>query len=282
MVSFIKSPTEFEMPSKFNRALRRWIVNPAVNYWIPRFMIVLFLKHICNSQVMRESFRSPGSWRVMKFCYERHPVSNWVDWLALKASAMAMGLRNRKKMVVSNLIRLFEEKRGKEMTVLGIGTGPALSILEAMGAAPWTHVNALCVDQDPSAIATGEELRDKLTLNGRVKFVQADALEAMSQMRAAPHVIEIVGLLEYLADRDVAQLLEYVYQVLQPGGTLIANSIQPSHGVQHFLERIFGMRLHYRREEALMGMMEGCGWRTFRIEREPIGIYSLVMAEKEV
>lgn len=280
MTTITANPTDFETLSGTRRMFKRWLINPALNYWVPRFIVRPFLKW-CESDVIKESFAHPGSWKVMRLCYENAAGRGWVDRMAVNGSAMAMGLRNRKKMVKGNLLRIFEERKGESITIVGVGSGPAICMIEAIAASPWTQVKAVCVDHDDSAFGYGEELKEKYGLKERVTFLKGDAVEEMSRMKEEPDVIEGVGLIEYLQDRDLALLFDFAYKSLKPGGVLLVNSIQPSHGVHHFLQRIFGLNLIYRSEETLMRFMQKSGFLSFRVEREPLGIYSLVMAEKQ-
>lgn len=268
----------FETPSPVRKRFNEWFLYPTLNYVLPNFICKPVLRR-CGSPIVHESFKNPGSWRVMNLFYEKRKGCGWIHFL-MRESSMAMGLRNRKKMVVDNLIRLFQKVKKESLLVMGVGTGPAIMIMEAIRQAPAKRVKAFCVDLDDSAFPYGEKLKTEWGLEENVEFIHSDARHAMEELPDKPSVIEIVGLMEYLDDLHVKQLCDFAFCNLEPGGVLMANSIVANHGVKGFVEKIFALKLNYRDENKLMRFMEASGFKSFRVEREPVGIYSLVMAEK--
>jgi len=269
--------SNFDTPLKMRVVFNRCFLYPVLNYLLPCFVIKAILNW-SQSPIVKESFKSPGSWRVMNLFYEKELGHGLIHYLIM-TSALAMGVRNRKKLVVSNLVRMFDQHQDKGITVLGVGTGPAISIMESM-VESFSTVKAYCVDLDESAFSYGEELKRKLGLRESVQFIHSDAREAIHQISEEPHIIEIVGLFEYLDDTHVAQLCEFAFKSLPSGGVLMANSVSPNHGVRCFLERVFWLKLIYRGESTLIDFMEKSGFRIIRVEREPLNVYSLILAKK--
>jgi len=269
--------SNFDTPLKVRKVINRWFVYPVFNYLVPSFAIKAILNW-SGSPVVKESFKSPGSWRVMNLFYENELGHGFIHYLIM-TSALAMGLRNRKRMVVANLTRLFDQHQNNKLTVLGVGTGPAISIMESM-VESFSTVKAYCVDLDESAFSYGEELKRKLGLRESVEFIHSDAREAIHQISEVPHIIEIVGLFEYLDDVHVTQLCEFAFNSLSSGGVVMANTVSPNHGVRCFIEKAFGLKLKYRDEATLIDFMEKSGFRIIRVEREPLNVYSLILAKK--
>lgn len=274
-----KHGIQFEAPPKRTRAVKKVLVNPLINYLPKRFLLWIFRRS--QSPLLKESLRKAGSWQTMRISYENKPHVDWIDQLFLTFGTFPMGLRNRKRLVVKQLVETIAKHPERPLHVLGIGAGPGTNIIEALSQIGDPQIFAHLIDMDSAAFDYGRELARKSGLSpGQVDFTQGNAIELASHLRTPPHLVKMIGILEYLTDEQVQGLFDLAYRVLPPGGHILLNSISNRHGHDRFIRRIFNLQLNYRAPDALMEMLKKSGFSRFDVKREPLKIYYILIARK--
>jgi SAM-dependent methyltransferase len=265
-----------------SQAAKFFFVNPMINYVLPTGFLKDYLAN-SKSELLKECLVRAGGWRSMELSYhvkEKH--ADWLDHLAVRWGAMPMALRNRKKLasrVLANLIRQ-HATRGHVHT-LGIGAGTSRNLMEAVMLAGEKDVSATCIDLDSEAFEPGKEIWRESGLNHEaIRFLKGDALELRHQLHHVPKIVKLIGILEYLDDASVQRLLKFSHQSLAEGGSVVTHSIQPKHGVDRFMNRVFNLHLKYRSTEQLIQMLSVGGFGDFSTYSEPIGIYTIIQAQK--
>ncbi len=266
--------------SKIVKAL---LVNPMLNRVLPAGFLKNFLRK-SKSPLIQECLVRPGSWMSMELSYDAHArPKDWVDFLALRWSAMPMALRNRRK-IVSQVLAEFIKQYGADgkVQILGIGAGPSRNLLSAVLLSGHKDIAATCIDLDSAAFAHGKKIwKDAGLPEESVEFLQGDAADLARKIDIRPQIVKLVGILEYLDDASLKRLLELSRDCLRDGGMLLTHSIYRAHGVDRFMRRVFGLRLRYRSTEQIVGCLEQAGFGGFEIYTEPIGVYTVITALKK-
>jgi len=203
--------------------------------------------------------------------------------MAVRYAPFAMGLRNRRKIVrkkLGELIRLHSSEA--PVIVLGVGAGPARNLLEGMAEAREVEAKGYCIDFDDEAFDYGRKLQKELGLDGRVEYIKGDAREIERHLKVKPHILKLIGLLEYLSPDEFPEMLRAVCEVLAPRASIITHSIQDSFHNDRFLRRAFGWHVYYRTPEELIKTLEDAGFSDFTTTREPLGIYTIVTGHRNV
>jgi len=281
MSSFLEiDGIRYETLPLLRRIVNRAVINPLVNYIVPAKLLVQYLKG-SKSLLAHESILRPGGWRAMRLCYENAPPRDMVDKRILKDAVLTLSARNRRRMAVraiGDLIRKYSPHG--DVHIVGIGTGPGFNVLEAMVDAATDRVFAYCIDEDSDAFAFGERLADELGLGGRVRYIAGNAVNLERLLDVVPHIVKMVGILEYLSDDQVRDLLRTSHRMLPAGGSILVNSMMDSHGVDRYLRRIFNWHLNYRSPRKILRLFEECGFSDFHVRSDPLGVYAILAGSK--
>ena len=262
-------------PQKLSKAV---ILNPLVNYVLPR-SVLKHLLHKSGSPLAVSSMEEPGGWRSMVIAYENAEPINLIDRMVMRMSSFPMGLRNRKRLSVKILRELMDQRR-EPTNLVAIGAGAAHNVQESMHLCVHNGISAYCIDLNPDAFELGRRKAESLGLSDRVHFIHGNALDIRKLVRVTPHLVVCIGILEYLTDEQIIDIFKVMNEASPKDAFLLANSISKAHGTDRFLRRVFNLHLHYRSQERVEELMVSAGYKPFRKEREPMGIYSIVVARK--
>ncbi|MCX6354262.1 MAG: class I SAM-dependent methyltransferase family protein [Candidatus Aureabacteria bacterium] len=270
----------YETLSLFRKVFNRAVINPLINYIVPTKLLLNFLNK-SKSPLLHESISRPGGWRAMKLCYENGEPVDAVDKRILKDAVLTLSARNRRRMAVRVLKDLIQKYRvGGDVHIVGIGTGPGFNVLEAMVDAETDRVFAYCIDEDSDAFSFGEKLAEQMGLKGRVRYITGNAINLEGLLEVVPHVVKMVGILEYLTDDQVMELLRMSHRILPPGGSVLVNSITAHHGVDRYLRRVFNWHLNYRSPRKILSLFEESGFSDFHLRQDPLGVYAILVGSK--
>ena len=281
MKSVIIDSIEYEDFPLARKILKKLIFNPMLNYVFPGS----FLKNVINgskSDLGKESLKAPGNWNSMKISYENKPPKDLIDTFVLTYGSFPVALRNRKKMVVqkmSNLIKSYKEKN--KIFIFGVGAGRALNALESMKASGLNNVEGYFIDYDEECLKPGEELAKSMGLGDKVKYICGEAQNAKNLIPGPADIFKLIGIIEYLTDEQVLTLMKVGFDNLNKGGTVITHSIEPTHGIDPFLRKVFNLRLNYRTPQQVEALLTKSGFKIMDISCEPLGIYHVITAIKE-
>ena len=270
----------YETLPLFQRAFNRALLNPFINYLIPARLLTGILR-TSKSPLLHESLLRPGGWRAMKITYDNKVPVDFIDKRMLKDAVLTLSARNRRAMAVRTIGDLIRKHRvNGDVHIVGIGTGPGFNVLEAMVDARTDRVFAYCIDEDTDAFDFGRKMAADMGLEKRVRYIAGNAINLERLLDVVPHIVKMVGILEYLTDDQVRDLLRVSHRRLSPGGTVMVNSMVSSHGVDRYLRRIFNWHLNYRSPDKIMRLFEECSFGDFSLRSDPLGVYAIISATK--
>lgn len=260
------------------------ITNPYKNFLLP----VSWLKQlfsISQSALLAETFQRPGGWRTMEMMYQNEEPVDWLDKQALQDNAIARASRNRLQMVTQILMDLIsQQSTSGKVTIVGVGAGPGRHVQTSISRLNLTadRITAYLIDLDDDAFDYGCRLAEQLGIADSINFLQGDAREIHEVLPdVKPHIVKLIGLVEYLNDRQLSELLRAMHAVMVPGGYLITHGLtDPYHG-SPFLKRIFGLEHIKRTADDIKQIVESNGFRTVHQVTEPMKIYPIITAVKD-
>jgi len=273
----------FETLTPASKIVKDYILNPIINHCIPKKMLVNFLKK-SKSPLIQESLKRPGSWRCMKISYDKNPPLDFIDRIVTHYGTFPMGLRNRKKLVVRQMVKLIERYLDggvDEVNVVAVGAGTGINTIEALAHHPNKNVIAHLFDIEDEAFEEGEELKRHHEVVERVHFIKAEFQKMRDYVKTTPHILELVGILEYFNDNEVHRFLEEAREYLNPQSSIVVNSIEDAHGIRKFLYRAFNFELLYRSPSEMTKLLEQAGYGNFEIAGEPLKVYHVITAHKK-
>jgi extracellular factor (EF) 3-hydroxypalmitic acid methyl ester biosynthesis protein len=162
-----------------------------------------------------------------------------------------------------------------------VACGSAYELNDVLtSAAAFEQYSFVLVDQDPEALAEADEVITGLeTRHGCLAEVtlECDSVRTMLRDDAAAHrwgkfhLAYALGLFDTLTDPVARVVLERLYEVLEPGGTLVIGNFHRHHRTRTYMEYWMDWVLCHRTEDQLLALARGLPGAECRIEFEPTG-----------
>ena len=267
----------FERLSTFQKISKALILTPLINI-LPGSVLRRIL-YKSGSPLAVSSMEEPGGWRSMAIAYENAEPINMIDRAVTRLGSYPMGLRNRKRLSVKILRQLMDQRR-EPTNLVAIGAGAAHNEQESMHLCVHNEVTAYCIDLNPEAFELGRRNAESLGLADRIHFIHGNALDIRKLVRATPHLVVCIGILEYLTDEQILDIFKAMNDASPKEGLILASSLSKVHGTDRFFRRVFNLHVHYRSARDVEQLMASGGYRPFLKEEEPMKIYSIVVARK--
>jgi len=229
-----------------------------------------------------------GSWYALDIIYNfefgqqngiHGKVSNY--WIGM---INAQAVRNRLRLVKRELaetVRAIAEEE-KEVRLLSIASGSAQSVIEVMAELKDIDIRVILLDLDPLAIDYSRKVAKKYGVEDKITFViesTSTLEEVMKEVR--PHIIEMIGFLDYRPYAKAARLIERIYKVLPPGGKFLTGNTHPN-PEQHFLKWVINWEMIYRKPEELGRILTEGGFapENCKIICEPHKVQCVAVCQK--
>ena len=138
---------------------------------------------------------------------------------------------------------------------------------------------AYLFDLDAAAFDRGRELAEDNGFADQVEFIAADARSIGTVLPdVRPHLVKIVGLLEYLTDEEVVDLLKTMRAAMRDGGKLLTHGFDDRFRAGRFLSRMFGLTHTFRSGDAVEGLLRSAGFERIERDETPLGVYPVLVA----
>jgi cyclopropane fatty-acyl-phospholipid synthase-like methyltransferase len=140
---------------------------------------------------------------------------------------------------------------------------------------------ATLVDLSGEAFDYGRQVAKEKGLEGRVRYIQADARDIARLLDAPPDIVKMIGICEYLTDEMIRGIAKAVAAAAPPGAPIVFNSLSKAHGTDRFFRRVFGLHMIHRTPEALEALLAAEGFGDFVSTPEPLGVYHVIMGRRK-
>ncbi|MBN1829793.1 MAG: class I SAM-dependent methyltransferase [Deltaproteobacteria bacterium] len=233
-----------------------------------------------------------AGWQSLDLFYNYHEKTkpllknDWEGFLTrfyIERMENRQAVTNRFKIVVDLLAENFDRLSGEsEIRLLSIASGSAQAVISAMLKKAGLNVRALLIDADAKAIAEAKRLANEAGLCSRFDFLHGSTKaleEAAAEFR--PHIIEMVGFLDYLPDDKAASLIKRINKQLPDGGVFITCNIRKN-CEKIFLDWLLLWPMVYRNEEKLVQVLLDGGFSPdgIRLVYEPFKIHGIAVCRK--
>jgi SAM-dependent methyltransferase len=273
---------EFQVFS-LRQKIRHFISSPFKNWIFPAGLLRKIMVS-SGSPLAIESLHRPGGWKAMEIIYQNAPPINFIDAISIRDACFPIGIRNRKKLVTKIISDLIKSHCPSGCVVIvGVGAGPGTNIQEAIlqSGVDKYQVAAYLIDTDSEAFDYGREAAKKRGLSEVVHFIQGDAREVRKHVpNISPHIVKMIGILEYLNDDQVLDLLKAMHPVLSPGGCVITHSLEDVYNARPFLARAMNWHIYTRTPEHVSELLRRAGFPEITAKAEPMGIYTILVGKK--
>jgi len=197
-------------------------------------------------------------------------------------------LRNRLRLVKKELKEIIENLSIKESEIrlLSIASGSAQGVIEAMSEFKQKGVliKVIFLDRDPIALEHSKKLAQKAGVIDQITFINKGVNVLEETVKDFnPHIVEVVGFLEYRPEEKAIKLAEKIYQLLLPDGVLLISNISNS------LERLFlyyvaNWPMIYRTPKQLAEILVKGSFnpKNCKIIYEPLKIHQIAICKKSI
>ena len=233
-----------------------------------------------------------GDYLTIDAMYRNTPAGDgalgrYLDRCALEFPT-AQAVRNRRALLQGAMNDVAKENRTPWPTrITSLASGPAREVFDLLTDASAPDVRITCVDMDPGAIAHASRTAGELGVADRVTLVRENIINLChGKSRTAlesQHLIYSIGLADYLIDREVVALLDWIHGQLLPNGTVILGNFDVSNPARAFMDYVFQWPLIYRTADDLRRLI---GWSKFgdaavdiRTEDEGINLFAFCVKQ---
>lgn len=200
--------------------------------------------------------------------------------------------RNRVKFLTERLIQEAGRARlhHRGLRVYNLGCGPAREVLDFMAQSEFsnnTEFSLLDFNDETLVYArqTLEDTRRRHNRTTRIQLIKKSVGQVLKgSLRTVASDMDLVycaGLFDYLPDRVCAQLMNMFYNMLAPGGLLIATNVDPFNPIRNTMDYVFEWRLIERNGEKMRAILPvGAAADDCRITSDLSGCNVLVEVRK--
>lgn len=205
-----------------------------------------------------------------------------VFWLRVRN---AQAVRNRLKIAKVELareIRTFAMSTDRPVRILSLAAGTAQGVIEVMAELRpmGIAVEAVLIDQDPTALAYARRLAEECDVAEAVTTINGDVLFFDRLVDdATPDIVEMLGLMDYLPTKLAVALVRKIRRKLPAGGVFLTCHVHPN-AESYFLRHAINWDMLYRRKDEFTAILTDGGFPPPRLITEPHGIHSVAVARK--
>lgn len=210
------------------------------------------------------------------YWYERVIADFWIGMMNAQA------VRNRRKYVAEELSYLIKKvaETSDEVRIFSIASGSAQAVFEAIQqSGNVSKIGVTLLDLDETALVYSQDLAKKMginsvaTIHGNTGKVEK-AIEEFN-----PHIIEMVGFLDYRPNEKAVKLFQKIYRPLMFDGYFITANVCPN-AEMRFLEWVINWKMIHRDKEVLEEILKEGGFCDCSVVTEPQGIHAIAIAQK--
>jgi SAM-dependent methyltransferase len=209
-------------------------------------------------------------------------LEGWLTRYWIEKMENRQAVTNRLKVVVDLLVKAFSQFINEpEVRLLSIASGSAQAVIEAILKSP-QNVRVVLLDIDPTAIEEAKRSVREAGLEDRFSFI-CDSTRVLEKVCAdfKPHIIEMVGFLDYRPKKQAIKLIRLIKNCLVPGGIFLTCNIRKNRE-KIFLDWVLLWPMIYRNERQLGELLLEGGFSSERINiiYEPFKIHGIAIAQK--
>jgi len=162
-------------------------------------------------------------------------------------------LRNRLKLFKKLLKIEIENANRDTVKILSLGSGSARGVIEVIKEyrdESRKTLFAVLVDKDPYAIEYSRNLASTEKIEESIKYYLNKIDESIDiTKKEDPQIIEMVGILDYLKDKKVINILNNIFDVLKSGSRLITCNINCNFEEKFNRKTVKWKMIHKKKED---------------------------------
>jgi SAM-dependent methyltransferase len=187
-------------------------------------------------------------------------IGNVIDQFFLETPA-AQAVRNRRGLLLKEISNTIDTANGKIVKIASLACGPSKEIFDIYQSIKNKEIlKTTLLDFDEQAIKFLRDTKRNNNLEGQIKLIQENLLHIALGRKSIDmnnkDLIYSLGLIDYLQDKAVIKLLNWIHQVLKLGGRVILGNFHPNNPCKVFMDYIFEWKLIHRDEEEISNIFK--------------------------
>jgi extracellular factor (EF) 3-hydroxypalmitic acid methyl ester biosynthesis protein len=196
----------------------------------------------------------------------------------------AQAVRNRRRLipqVLREVLDRFPDLPVHGFRFLSVASGPAWEMQDLfLDAADVERFHCVLLDQDTEALETAQEgiarIEAARGIRARVEYVN-ESVRTMLRSRdlaerlGTHHFIYSMGLFDYLTPPVARAVLARVFELLEPGGTLLVGNYHVGNPTRVYMDYWMDWPLYYRTEESFLELADGVDAATREVTFDETG-----------
>ena len=268
--------------SKIQKAIGTYIFRQT----FPFFMLSSFVDR---------AFRKPGGYvsdsYITELLSQNEPEGDghlgiYLDrWIRSLPTCLA--LKNRGGIITATIKELAENwSVDNPMPVTSLASGSASEILDLYFLTSPPNVHVTCIDFNHQALSSAANVAHKWGFRDNLTFIQDNFFllaEGYSHINIPPQqMIYSVSMANYLRDRELIGILDWMYDRLLPNGTVILGNFHAANPDRVLLEHILEWHSIYRSAEELEKLFSHSKFRSLplEIQSDEYGVELFVVCTK--
>ena len=249
------------------------------------------LPYILLTETAERMYSKPrgyaGDYFTIQLIYENKPsgtgrIGPLMD-ACFQDEPAAKAVRNRRYLLLDEIQRTFNEKEGSVVRVTSMACGPAAEVFDCIASLDDpAKIDATLVDIDMQALAFVSDRIERSRLKRYVKPVFGNLvyLATGRQKLDIPEqdLVYSIGLIDYFNDKFVIALMNYVYDLLAPGGRIILGNFHPRNTTKALMDHVLDWKLIHRTEEDMNRLYAasrfGSPCTNIRFEEEGVNLFA--------
>jgi extracellular factor (EF) 3-hydroxypalmitic acid methyl ester biosynthesis protein len=199
-----------------------------------------------------------GDFYTIEMIYQDHAsgrgkVGELVDRLFLDGAA-CQAVRNRRALLAEEIRKTIECCPDGRARVTSVACGPAEEVTDVYAALEDpAKLRTTLLDIDEEALEFVDKRVNQGGFRPHVDLVNENVLYlaiGRRQREFEPQdLVYSIGLIDYFQDKTVVRLLDWIHNILKPGGRVILGNFHPKNANRAFMDHILEWRLIHRTEE---------------------------------
>jgi extracellular factor (EF) 3-hydroxypalmitic acid methyl ester biosynthesis protein len=232
---------------------------------------ILRLSHFAD-RCISKPLGYAGDYLMIEEIYDGKPkgwcnIGKKVDSICLSLTA-ARAVQNRRQLLcneIEAIVQRVNSEHGRCAHITSLACGPARELKDFVSSRqPSADYSFHLVDMDEQAL---DHVKGWITDNGKSyidgqehSLHRANLIHLCSRKKKLElplqDLVYSIGLIDYFSDSLVVRLLDYVYDMLRPGGKVIFGNFHPRNPTRVFMDVLLDWKLNYRTEEDMKQLFQ--------------------------
>jgi extracellular factor (EF) 3-hydroxypalmitic acid methyl ester biosynthesis protein len=241
------------------------------------------------------SFAKPrgyaGDYATIEMMYQNQPAGDgrlgrFIDAWCLEQKCV-LAVKNRRRLLAEAILRELEKwQKPTPMPVTSMGSGPAREIFDVLRVPHKPNLHATLIDIDPEALRSVSRTAEKEGLTAYFTLAKDNLVrlaKGNGNTKISPQqLMYSVGLIDYLQDQFVVALLDWTYDQLLPGGTVILGNFDSTNPDKPYMDYIVEWVLIHRSREDMENLFRQSKFQasTVDVQSEETGVNLFAFSTK--